>query len=155
MADALSTWFAQQTNGVYNESDHLIGYYIDWPTLASGHVMLYQGETLGDPWNWRIKADLFDLTFAQMVNAGQYLIQKGFAPAWMTAQEIAAMRGGSGSAGVPDALQAPIGVALGPNTGAPPGAKFPAIDWQKLALYGAGGLVGLMVLNKVLNKALQ
>lgn len=142
------TW-NRLTHGVYDADDHQIGWYDTLATLATGRIHLFQGEQLGDWTNWVIKDGL-----GIDANAGKYLIQKGFSPAWMSAQEIEAFRAamGMGQAGnaapLPFGLQVPsINLALpdfsglvGSSVGGSPA------DPNKVATYAAMGFVGLVAM---------
>jgi hypothetical protein len=74
--------------GVYNSQNRHIGYFDDYPSLAAGKMILFEGEqpiTAADIRTLQLKPD------GMFVNMTQYLISKRYSPAWLTPEEKAAI----------------------------------------------------------------
>lgn len=134
----LQTGWDQTSHAVYNELGRNIGYYQTDQTLASGHVMLYSGEAVGNPANWQVKNALGVLT-----SAAQYLTGQGLYPSWQTAADTQAQ---SDAANAPPFTLPSLPTFSLPNLGSPSGTQLGTV-----ALWAGLGLVSLLVVRKALS----
>lgn len=136
----VGTFVRQNVNPLYNALGRNWGYYVDLPHLAAGQVMTYKGETAGPPQEWRVKNLL-----GVLVNAGDYLIQNRLKPFWLSQEEVLAKS--PGAVAVVQPASPSVGMPIVELT---PQQAAAGISVAQLAVYGALGLVGLLVLRRAL-----
>lgn len=135
VAQYVGTEWAQLYQPVFNNLGRQIGYYTDDKTLASGHIMLFQGETLPSPDQWFVnKAGIIGM---DVTPAAQHLVDVGLQPSWLTGQAAQAVKDAGTSLATTLGLKSPFDWTLPPSAGDTStsgggGFQFPAISWPTL-----------------------
>lgn len=150
VSDWLTTEFNQTKHPVYNSLGREIGYYTDLATLATGHIMLYQGETAPPSSELMVNCGIF----ATRKNAGDCLLSQGLTPAWATPDQVTGAQAANQPISFPDLLPS---LNIDPNnwtlasSGIPKLPGLPSgLNLGTVALWGALGLLGIVIVRKTL-----
>lgn len=137
IGNALGTAWDQNVNGVYNPLGREIGYWQNLPDLSNGVIMVFTGETAGDPSTWTVKNALGVDT-----NAGDWLLSQGLTPIWATPAQVAQAQTNLTSGG----LIGPLANFQLPSFSLPSLSSAVSGDAGKLALMGGVGILALVLI---------